>query len=145
MGFCTSSSQQGVKYQLCYLDFGGPYEYPMTNSQRTAKFFFHLGFESKVLPGPLTGVSAMGGIMHLKPTAVCQISTLIFGFLGGTLWISHEKLPKNGKVLSHLEFKWKVLPGPSTDLSAWVVFYTSSPQQGVKYQLCYLYFFGGIL
>ena len=55
--------------------------------------------------------------MHLKPTAGCQISTLIFGF-GGTLYISHEKLPKDGKVLCHLGFKSMVLLGPLTDLSA---------------------------
>ena len=48
---------------------------------------------------------------------------------------------KDGKVLAHLEIKSKVLPGPLTDLSAWVGFCTSSPQQGVKYQLCYLNFF----
>jgi hypothetical protein len=53
--------------------------------------------------------------MHLKPTAGCQISTLIFGF-GGTLCISHEKLPKDGKVLCHLGLRSKVLPGPLTDL-----------------------------
>jgi hypothetical protein len=35
----------------------------------------------------------------------------------------------------------KVLPGPLTDLSAWVVFCTSSPQQGVKYQFLYFGFF----
>jgi hypothetical protein len=31
--------------------------------------------------------------------------------------------------------KSKVFPGPLADLSAWVGFCTSSPQQGVKYQL----------
>ena len=56
--------------------------------------------------------------MDLKPTAGCQISILIFGFVGETLYISHEKLPKDGKVLCHSGFKSKVLPGPSTDLSA---------------------------
>ena len=56
--------------------------------------------------------------MYLKPTAGCQISTLIFGFGGGTLCISHEKLPKDGKVLCLLGLKSKVLPGPLTDLSA---------------------------
>jgi hypothetical protein len=56
--------------------------------------------------------------MHLKPTAGCQISTLIFGFGGGTLYISHEKLTKDGKVLCHLGFKSKVLSGLLTDLSA---------------------------
>ena len=55
--------------------------------------------------------------MHLKPTAGCQISKLIFGF-GRTLCISLEKLPEDGKVLCHLGFKSKVLPGPLTDLSA---------------------------
>jgi hypothetical protein len=54
--------------------------------------------------------------MHFKPTAGCQISTLIFGF-GRTLYISLAKLPKDGKVLCHLGFKSKVLPGPLTDLS----------------------------
>jgi hypothetical protein len=55
--------------------------------------------------------------MHLKSTAGCQISTLIFG-LGGSLYIFHEKLPKDGKVLCHLGVKAKVFPGTSTDLSA---------------------------
>ena len=54
--------------------------------------------------------------MHLKPTAGCQISTLIFGY-GGTLYISHDKL-QDGKVLCHLGFTSNVLPGPLTDLSA---------------------------
>jgi hypothetical protein len=43
-------------------------------------------------------LKCLGGIMHLKPTSGCQISTLIFGF-GETLYISHEKLPKDSKVL----------------------------------------------
>jgi hypothetical protein len=34
-------------------------------------------------------LKCLGGIMHLKPTAGCQISTLIFGFVG-TLYIFHE-------------------------------------------------------
>jgi hypothetical protein len=55
--------------------------------------------------------------MQLKPTAGCQISTLIFGF-GGTLYITHEILPKDGKVLCHVGFKSKVLLGPLTDLGA---------------------------
>jgi hypothetical protein len=56
--------------------------------------------------------------MHLKPTAGCQISNLIFGF-GGTLYIFHEKLPKDGRVLFHSGFMSKVLLGPLTDFSAW--------------------------
>jgi hypothetical protein len=47
---------------------------------------------------------------------------------GGALLISHEKYIKDGKVLDHLWFMSKVLPGPFTDLSAWVSFCTSSPQ-----------------
>jgi hypothetical protein len=50
----------------------------------------------------------------------------------GSLLISHEKYFKDGKVLAHLGFQSKVFPGPLTD---WVGFCTSSPQQGVKYQL----------
>ena len=72
--------------------------------------------------------------MHFKPTAGCQISTLIFGF-GWTLYISHEKYIKDGKVLAHLELKSKVFPRSLTDLSSWVGFCTSSPQQAVKYHL----------
>jgi hypothetical protein len=59
---------------------------------------------------------------------------------------SDEKYIKDGKVLDHLGFRSKVLPGSLTDLSAWVDFCTSSPQQGVKYQLYYYFFFleGGV-
>jgi hypothetical protein len=46
--------------------------------------------------------------MHLKPTAECQISTLVFGFGGRTLCISHEKYIKDGKVLAHLGFRLNV-------------------------------------
>jgi hypothetical protein len=79
----------------------------------------------------------LGGFLHLKPTARCQISTLIFDFFlwRGVLLISHEKYIKDGKVLDHLGFMSKVFPEPLTDLSAWVGFCTSNPQQGVKYQL----------
>jgi hypothetical protein len=55
--------------------------------------------------------------MQLKPTAGCQISTLIFGF-GGDLFISHEQIPKDGKVLCHWGLMSKVLPGPLADLNA---------------------------
>jgi hypothetical protein len=42
------------------------------------------------------------------------------------------KIVEGRKVLSHFGFKSKVLPGPFTDLSAWVEFCTSRPQQDVK-------------
>ena len=120
--------------QISTLIFGfgrRPYTYQNEKLSKDGKVLCHLGFKSKVLPGPLTDIS---GIMHLNPTAGCRISTLIFEF-GGTLNLSHEKLQKDGKVFCHLGFKSKVLPGSLTDLSTWVGFCTSSPQQGVKYQL----------
>ena len=55
--------------------------------------------------------------MHLKPTAGCQISTLILGFVGEILYISHEKLSKDGKVVCHLVFTSEVLLGPLADLN----------------------------
>jgi hypothetical protein len=61
--------------------------------------------------------------MHLKPTAGCQISTLIFEnklWRVGSLLISHEKYIKNGKVLSLLGFRLTVLPRCLTDLNALV-------------------------
>jgi hypothetical protein len=39
---------------------------------------------------------------------------------GGVSIKSHEKYIKDGKVLDHWGFKSKELPGPLTDLSAWV-------------------------
>ena len=59
--------------------------------------------------------------MHLKLTAGCQISNLIFEnklWRVGSLWISHEKYIKDGKVLAHLGLKLNVLPGSLTGVSA---------------------------
>jgi hypothetical protein len=47
-------------------------------------------------------------------------------------------------VLAHFGVNSKILFGSLTDLSALVGFCTSSPQQGVKYQLQYLDLGGGI-
>jgi hypothetical protein len=48
-------------------------------------------------------------------------------------WVSyHEKYIKDGKVFAHLEFESKEVPEPLTELSAWVGFCTSSPQQCFK-------------
>jgi hypothetical protein len=90
-------------------------------------------------------LKCLGGFLQLKPTAGCQISTLIFDFF---LWRGVSinipwKYIKDGKVLDHLGIKSKVLTGSLTDLSALVGFCTSSPQLGVKYQLWYLIFFYG--
>ena len=45
---------------------------------KDGKVLAHLGFKSKVLPEPLTDFSTCCGFLHLKPTAGCQISALIF-------------------------------------------------------------------
>jgi hypothetical protein len=58
--------------------------------------------------------------MYLKPTSWCQISTLIFdkNCDAGSLYISHEKYIKDGKVFAHLGIALKILPGSLTDVSA---------------------------
>ena len=144
MGFCTSSPQQGAKYQLWYLKNkivkGGSLWLSHEKYIKDGKVLAHLGLKSKVLSGPLTDLSAWVGFCTSSPQqgVKYQLWYLICFCGGGSLWISHEKYIKYGKVLAHLGFKSKVLPGPLTDLSAWVGFCTSSPQQGVKYQLWYL-------
>ena len=95
------------------------------------KVLAHLRHTSKVVPETLNDLSTWGNL-HIKPTAGCKILTLIF------LLIFHYNLPTDSKVRAHLGFMSKVLPGPLTDLSAWIAFCNSSSQQGVKYQLSYL-------
>jgi hypothetical protein len=55
--------------------------------------------------------------MHLKPTAGCQISILIFE---KKLWRGVSNYPlkyiKNGNVLAHFGLRLKVLPGSLADL-----------------------------
>jgi hypothetical protein len=89
-------------------------------------------FEKQITEGVLYKyLKCLDGFLHLKPTAGYQISTLIFDF---HLWRGGlYKYLKDGKVLDHLECQLKVFPGPLADLSAWMGFCTSSPQQGVKY------------
>ena len=59
--------------------------------------------------------------MHLKPTAGCQISTLIFEkqIVDGGLYVYPMKnYIKDGKVLARFGFNLKVLSGSLSDLSA---------------------------
>ena len=134
VGFCTSSPQQNVKYQLWYLNFvlwrGGVSINISWKIYQGRQSSCHLGFKSKVLPGPLTDWSAWVGFCTSSPQqgVKYQLWYLIFFYGGGALLISHEKYIKDGKVLDQLWFMSKVLPGPLTDLSAWVGFCTSSPQ-----------------
>ena len=53
------------------------------------------------------------------PQADSRVSNINFDiWMGWTLSISHGKLPKDGKVLSHLGVKSKALLGPLTNVSA---------------------------
>ena len=56
---------------------GGLYKYPIQNISRTAKFLPLFG-QVKGIARVFNWLKCIGGIMHLKPTAGCQISTLIF-------------------------------------------------------------------
>ena len=98
---------------------GGLYKYPMNNISKTAKFL-PTGIYVNGIVRVFNCRKCLGGIMHLKPTAGCQISTLIFEnklWMGRSLLISHEKYIKDGKVLAHLEFKLMVLAGSLADVS----------------------------
>jgi hypothetical protein len=79
---------------------------------KDGKVLSHLGFKSNVLPGlKLTEVTGWDS----APQAHSRVSDIDFDIwiLGeGALYIFHEKLSKYGKVLSHLGFETKVLPGP---------------------------------
>ena len=124
---------------------GGLYPHPMKKITRTQSSC-QLGAYINGITRAFNWLKCLGLKMHLKLTAGCRISTLIFEiklWSGWSLLISQEKYIKDGKVLVHLGFMSKVLPGPLTDLSGWVGFCTSSPQQGVEYQLWYLNFFNG--
>ena len=82
------------------------------------------------------------------PQAYSRVSNInidIWNYFGGTLYISDGKLATDGKVLSHLGFMSMVLHTPFTDVNAWSGIYTSSQQQGVKYQILYLDFVSGNL
>ena len=88
-------------------------------------------FKSNALHGPLTDLSTWEGFCILRPQQGVKYQIWYFDFRG--LYISHEKLSKNGKVPSYLGFNSKAFPKPLTDLSTCVEFCTLSPKQGVKY------------
>ena len=146
--FYTSSPQQGVKYHLWYLNsffwrgVGVSMHIPWKICRRTAKFLPIFGIDQRYFP--FNWLKCLGGFLHLKPTAGCQISTLIFDFfmwrgLGGFYKYSMKNicrrtakfLPAWGLIKDIARaFNWLKCLG-------WY-FCTSSPQQGVKYQLWYL-------
>ena len=61
-----------------WIFLGGPYKYPMTNFQRTSKFFLTWGLDQRYCP-VFNWLKCLGGFLHLMPKAGCQLSTLIFG------------------------------------------------------------------
>ena len=79
---------------------GGPFKYLFKNCRGTAKFFPTWVY-IKGISRTFKWHKCLGGFMHLKPTAGCQISTLIFGFKGGAINIPW-KIAEGGRVLSHL-------------------------------------------
>jgi hypothetical protein len=88
------------------------------------------GLEVQKPTQTLKSVKGPGNTFYLNPKwsrtapqAHSRVSNINFDVLilcygGGSLYISDEKYIKDGKVLDHLGFKSKVLPGPFTDLSA---------------------------
>ena len=80
---------------------GGLYKYPMKNISRTAKVF--LAFEQvNGIARVFNWLKCLGGIMHLKPTAGCQISILIFEKIlwrGGFYKYSMKNISRTAKFL----------------------------------------------
>ena len=80
VGFCTSSQQEGVKYQLWYLkkklwsgvSINNPwtiyYEHQISGP---------LGIYGKGMFRAFNWLMCLGGFLHLKPTAGCQMLTSI--------------------------------------------------------------------
>jgi hypothetical protein len=58
---------------------GRPYRYPMKFTEERQSSL-PLAVYVKDIAGAFNWLKCLGGIMHLKPTGGCQISTLIFGF-----------------------------------------------------------------
>jgi hypothetical protein len=147
VGLCTSSPQQCRISTLIFDFFCGRGSLWISYEKyiKESKVLTHLGLQSKELAGPLTNWSTWVGFSTSSPLqgVKYQLWYLKFCLWRGSLWISNEKYIKDSKVLAHLGFQSNVLAGPLTDWSAWAGFCTSSPQQGVKYQLGYLIFFGG--
>ena len=133
VGFCTSSPHKGIKYRLCYLDFLWGHKHIPWKIAKGRQSFSLLGIRSNVLHVPLTDLSALVEFCTSSSQQGVKYQLWYLDLFRETLYISHGKMPKDGKVLSHSGFRWKV----STDISVWVGLCTASSQQGVKYWLCY--------
>ena len=83
---------------------GEPYTYSMKNYRRTESSL-PLGVYFEGIVGAFNSRKCLGGIMHLKPTAGCQISILIFEKIlwrGWSLYISHKNISRTAKFLPTL-------------------------------------------
>ena len=98
---------------------GGLYKYLIKNISRTVKFLPIFG-QVKGIVRIVNWLKCLGGIMHLKPTAGCQISILIFekklwrGVSINIPWKIYQGRQSSFPLLASL----KVLSGSLTDLSA---------------------------
>ena len=133
---------------FCFME-GDLYKYPTKKYIKDGKFLDHLGFKSKVFPGPLTDLIAWVGFCTSSPQqgVKYQLWYVIF-FMegGGSLWISHEKYIKDGKVLDHLGLNSKVFPGPLTDLSACLGFapQAHSRVSNINFDIWFFLWMGGL-
>ena len=121
-----------------FLKREGLYKYQMKNSQR--QISCPLEVYVKGIAQAFNWHTYLGGFLHLKPTAECQILTDIWKTNCGEEGMLYKypwQIP-NGKVLAHLVLRSWVFIGAFSDLSVVMGFCTSRPQLCVKYRLWYL-------
>ena len=131
-GFLHLKSTAECQMSTLIFGGGGLYKHPVYNSKRQSFFLAHLEFKSKVLPGPFADLNAWVGFCTSCPRQGVKFQLRYWGMAP----IKNSCKIRNGKVLAHLEFKSKILLRLLTDISAWVGFWTSSPQQGVRQSSC---------
>ena len=118
---------------------GDLYKYSMKNILRTAKFLPTWGVSIKGVVWAFNWLKCLGGFQHLKPLAGCQISTLIFEFcfVEGSLYNIPSKIYQGRHSSCPLVVSIKDIARVFNWFKCLVGVRTSSPQQGVKYQLWY--------
>ena len=121
VGFRTSSPQQGVKYQHWYLKKtiifsfveGVSINIPWKIYKRRQSSC-PLGVSIKAIGRAFNWLKCLGGFPHLKPTAGCQISTLIFekNIVVGDLYkYPIQNISKTAKFLPSWGFVQRYCPG----------------------------------
>ena len=89
-----------------------------------------LEFKSKVLARPLTSLNAWVEFCNSRTQQSVKCQLPYWEEVSTNIPCTITK----GKVLAHVGFSSKVSTMPSTDLTAWVGFSNSSPQQSIKWQ-----------